>query len=158
MARPRSRHKGWSDCGKLTECVCVYVCGSLVCCHIAPLVGVCGILWKFRFSKNWTELTLNFKNRKLHYRGLVFKIKETEPPVFRWFLHFLLSVKIAFFRHSFEKLISWTITAVSTWSSLHNFWCHAQSKRWLLWTTVAVRTRNLSVWQYFKFHTVNIRR
>jgi len=63
-----------------------------------------------------------------------------------------MSVKIAFFWLSFKTLrptISWTITAVSTQSSLHYFWCHSHSKRWLPRTTIAARIQKSPVWQFF---------
>jgi len=47
---------------------------------------------------------------------------------------FSFYVEVDFSRLSFETLwptISWTIKAVSARSSLHNFWRHMQSKRWL---------------------------
>jgi len=38
-----------------------------------------------------------------------------------------MSVKVAFFKlilKTLQLMIIWTITAVSTWSSLRNFWHH----------------------------------
>jgi len=52
------------------------------------------------------------------------------------FTHFML-VEVVFFKLSFKTFrltFSWTITAVSKWSSVCNFWCRMQSKRWLLQT------------------------
>jgi len=45
--------------------------------HLCSRVGVCGIRWKFQISVFWkpnrTEPTSKFKNRKLSFRGSVFK-------------------------------------------------------------------------------------
>ena len=67
-----------------------------------------------------------------------------------------VSVKVAFSRLIFEMLqstISWSITAVSTWSSVRNFWCHMQSKGWLQWTMVAMQIWNLLFGSFFILRT-----